>query len=162
MSLNPEIEKCFVTPTLESSQIPEIDLYMDQILSLLNSHFSENDNKTITKTMINNYSKAKVLAPVKGKKYTKQQIIQILVVYYLKNNLAINDIKEVLEPVHGDSDDIIEIYDHFVHEKNQLASELKAILEPHLADVAQEDKLLTLLKLSYLADALKDIMNTIK
>ena len=35
--------------------------------------------------MINNYSKAKVITPVKGKKYTKEQIIQMLIIYQLKN-----------------------------------------------------------------------------
>lgn len=162
MSFEMNIEKCLTSPTLSSQEIPEIDLYMDQILSLLNSHFNENDNKTITKTMINNYSKAKVLAPVKGKKYTKQQIIQILIVYYLKNNLAINDIKEILEPLYETDCDLIAIYDRFFYEKDQLACDLRSIIEPHLQNASNDDKLLALLKISYLADALKEIMLAIK
>ncbi len=162
MSISETIEKFLTSPTLESSEIPEIDLYMDQILSLLNSHFTEFDNRTITKTMINNYSKAKVLTPVKGKKYTKQQIIQILIVYYLKNNLAISDIKEVFEPLYEDNTDLVAIYDQFVSEKTQLAVALKSVLEPHLNEDSDQDKLLTLLKLSFMADAIKEIMTTMK
>ncbi|MDD3026849.1 MAG: DUF1836 domain-containing protein [Erysipelotrichaceae bacterium] len=162
MIIDSQIEKCLTSTTLESREIPEIDLYMDQILSLLNSHFAENDSKIITKTMINNYSKAKVLAPVKGKKYTKQQIIQILIVYYLKNNMAISDIKEVLEPLYENDSDLIAIYDQFVQEKIQLADELRSILKPQLENSNDENKLLTLLKLSFMADAIKEIMMTIK
>ena len=63
-------------------------------------HKKNEDDKLLTKTMINNYSKAKVITPVKGKKYTKEQIIQMLIIYQLKNNLSIQEIKELLTPIY--------------------------------------------------------------
>ena len=54
--------------------VPSLDLYMDQVLTLFNEGLQENKrhpgDKLLTKTMINNYSKEKILLPVKGKKYT--------------------------------------------------------------------------------------------
>ena len=47
--------------------------------------------------MINNYAKDRVISPVKGKKYTKEQIIQILFVYTLKGTLSIGEIKRILD-----------------------------------------------------------------
>ena len=74
---------------LKSQDIPSLDLYMDQIMTLFESNLKDNkrydDDKLLTKTMINNYSKAGVIKPVKGKKYTKEQIIGMLLIYNLKN-----------------------------------------------------------------------------
>ena len=84
------IEKESQKSSLVSKDIPDLDLYMDQIMTLFETHLSNNkkneEDKLLTKTMINNYSKAKVITPVKGKKYTKEQIIQMLIIYQLKNN----------------------------------------------------------------------------
>ena len=78
---------------LKTQDIPELDLYMDQIMTLFENNLSDNkrfkDDKLLTKTMINNYSKAGVIKPVKGKKYTKEQIIGMLIIYNLKNTITI-------------------------------------------------------------------------
>lgn len=81
----------------ESDKIPEIDLYMDQVLSLI-------EEKGITKTMINNYSKERLIKPVKGKKYSKEQIIQILFILNMKNNIALNEIKALMPHEEGKID----------------------------------------------------------
>lgn len=81
-------------------QIPEIDLYVDQIITLFDDQFKnkrrhEND-KILTKAMVNNYSKEKLIRPIKGKKYSREQILQILLIIYLKSTLSIGDIKLVM------------------------------------------------------------------
>ena len=69
---------------LISSDIPAIDLYIDQIINLVTDKNKTGSDryhdKQLTKTMINNYSKDGLIMPIKGKKYTKEQIIQILTV----------------------------------------------------------------------------------
>ena len=85
------VEKESQKSSIMSKDIPDLDLYMDQIMTLFEIHLAnhkknEND-KLLTKTMINNYSKAKVITPVKGKKYTKEQIIQMLMIYQLKKTI---------------------------------------------------------------------------
>ena len=63
---------------LKSEDIPALDLYMDQIMTLFDIHLADNkrydDDKLLTKTMINNYSKEGLLKPIKGKKYSKDHI----------------------------------------------------------------------------------------
>ncbi len=95
------LENLFVRSTLPAQQVPELDLYMDQIITLIQQGLSENcrseDEKILTKTMINNYSKDKLLKPIKGKKYSKEHILMLLLIYHLKQNLSITDIKRFLD-----------------------------------------------------------------
>ena len=85
---------------LISKDIPAIDLYVDQIINLISSKLSEGSerhrSRVLTKTMINNYSKDGIIMPVKGKKYTREQVMQILFIYSLKSTLSIGEIKRLL------------------------------------------------------------------
>ena len=53
--------------------VPEIDLYIDPVIQLFESKLRNqkrnDDEKILTKTMINNYAKGKLLLPIKNKKY---------------------------------------------------------------------------------------------
>jgi len=81
---------------VEYEKIPEIDLYMDQLTTFtedkLKAFKRRGDDKILTKTMINNYSKEKLLPPSAKKKYSRTHIALVLMIYHLKNNLAMNDI----------------------------------------------------------------------
>jgi Domain of unknown function (DUF1836). len=83
--------------------IPCVDLYMDQVTTLFEDKLShlkrDNEESILTKTMINNYAKAKILTPVKNKKYNKQQIITLILVYHLKQILSLEDINLILTPL---------------------------------------------------------------
>ena len=106
---------------LKSTDIPSIDLYVDQIINLhaekLKDGSERYHDKQLTKTMINNYAKDRVISPVKGKKYTKEQIIQILMVYTLKGTLSIGEIKRVLDGAYSiegfDGDKLTALYDKY-------------------------------------------------
>ncbi|MBP2239666.1 hypothetical protein J2Z40_000219 [Cytobacillus eiseniae] len=84
--------------TLED--MPQIDLYMDQVIQLFENQFGgskrNEDEKVLTKTMINNYAKGKLFFPIKNKKYSKDHLILISLIYQLKGALSINDIKDTL------------------------------------------------------------------
>ena len=90
-------ELAYVKP----EEIPNIDLYMDQVLSFINDrtrYLTRNpeEDKIFTKTMINNYAKTKILpAPVK-KKYSKDHILLLLMIYYFKGVLSVSDTGELL------------------------------------------------------------------
>lgn len=106
---------------LRSTDIPAIDLYLDQIMSLLSdaqkagaAHFAE---RQLTKTMINNYSKDGLIMPVKGKKYTKEHIVQMLLIYSLKNTLSMVEIKRILSDVYKKDISLPESYDDFIATK---------------------------------------------
>ena len=83
--------------------IPNIDLYMDQVTTFMDEHLSSSkrfdDDKILTKTMINNYTKNELLPPPNKKKYSKEHMILLIFIYYFKNFLSINDIKDILEPI---------------------------------------------------------------
>lgn len=99
MSINVEelLESSKKNGALHPDDIPALDLYMDQIIALISAHLgSEGDKEPLTRTMIHNYSKAGLISPVKGKKYTKEHILQMLAIYSLKNTLSIAQIKRVL------------------------------------------------------------------
>lgn len=88
---------------IKLSDIPDIDLYMDQVTTLFDMKLKplkrdEND-KIMTKTMVNNYAKAKFFPPVKCKKYNKEQIILLKIIYNLKQSLSLLDIETILTPV---------------------------------------------------------------
>ena len=112
---------------LRSSDIPSIDLYLDQILSLVEdkraqgSEISRRD-KPLTKTMVNNYSKDGLIKPVKGKKYAKEHIVQMLLVYALKSSMSIGEIKRMLsgvENLEGFEDaDLVACYDRYLDHKD--------------------------------------------
>lgn len=83
--------------------IPEIDLYMDQVIQLFESNLASvkrtEEDKVLTKTMINNYSKGKLLMSVNNKKYSKEHIILMSIIYNLKGALSINDIKSSVSKI---------------------------------------------------------------
>ena len=85
---------------LTSKEIPAIDLYVDQIINLISGKLADASprysTRQLTKTMINNYSKDGIIMPVKGKKYTREQVVQILYIYSLKNTLSMGEIKRLL------------------------------------------------------------------
>ena len=86
---------------VKPEEIPNIDLYMDQVLSFINDRtryltWNPEEDKIFTKTMINNYAKTKILpAPVK-KKYSKDHILLLLLIYYFKGVLSVGDTGELL------------------------------------------------------------------
>ncbi|MDE7431118.1 MAG: DUF1836 domain-containing protein [Lachnospiraceae bacterium] len=88
---------------INETDIPSIDLYMDQVTTFMDKHLKSSkrfdEDKILTKTMINNYSKNELLpAPIK-KRYTKEHVILLIFIYYYKNILSINDIKTILSPL---------------------------------------------------------------
>ncbi len=101
-------------------ELPTIDLYMDQVIELVNRYlqglelFSESSE--ITRPMINNYVKLKMMpAPVK-KKYGRIHLAYIIVICTLKQTLNISTIQKLL-PIEISEEEVKYIYNSFV--KNQ-------------------------------------------
>lgn len=83
--------------------IPNIDLYMDQITTFMDSQLEASkrhaDDKILTKTMINNYAKNNLLPPPVKKKYTREHMLMLIFIYYFKNLLSIKDIETLFAPM---------------------------------------------------------------
>jgi DNA-binding transcriptional MerR regulator len=88
---------------IEKTEIPDIDLYMDQVTTFMETKlfgYKRNlKDKIMTKTMINNYAKAKLFPAPFKKKYTRNHIMLLIIIYHLKNMLSINDIASLIAPV---------------------------------------------------------------
>lgn len=127
---------------LRLDEIPSIDLYLDQIISLTSEKRKEGSprffERELTKTMINNYSKDGLISPVKGKKYSKEQIVQMLLVYELKNTLSIGEIKRILQNVYAASspdDGMLQgVYSRFLDIKESEREGVCALVETFVAD----------------------------
>lgn len=103
---------------IKASMLPDLDLYVDQITTFLTRHLAKTirfeDDKIMTKTMINNYTKNHLLPPPDKKKYSRDHILLMIFIYYFKNFLPISDIKTILGPLtdkyfHKDEDLNLEI-----------------------------------------------------
>ena len=88
---------------IRPSLLPNIDLYMDQVTTFMDEHLQNSkryeDDKILTKTMINNYAKNNLLPAPEKKKYTKEHIMVLMFIYYFKNILSIGDIQSILNPL---------------------------------------------------------------
>lgn len=115
---------------IKLEDIPEIDLYMDQVIQLFESKLSDNkrnsEDKVLTKTMINNYAKAKLLMSINNKKYSKEHLILMSLIYELKGGLSISDIKVTL-------DNIVEKFE------NNEDYDLRLLYNKYL-DITEKDK----------------------
>ncbi len=142
---------------LKSSDIPGIDLYMDQVTTFMEDHLKGTardpiNDKIMTKTMINNYAKNKILPPPLKKKYSKEHMLFLIFIYYYKNVLSITDINTLFGPIRdkyfGKTGEfgIAEIYDRVANMCRDDMEALKAGIiakyeetEHAFDDVASED-----------------------
>ena len=125
---------------IKPGDVPNIDLYMDQVTTFMDEHLSDvkryEDDKILTKTMINNYTKNDLLPPPVKKKYSKEHIYVLTFIYYLKNILSISDIQMLLNPLTDkffnkeELPDLEYIYSEIYNmEKAQIASLSKDVVE---------------------------------
>ena len=88
---------------VKPEDIPNIDLYMDQVTTFMDTHLGASkrheDDKILTKTMINNYAKNDLLPPPEKKKYSKEHVLTLIFIYYFKSILSISDIQSILNPI---------------------------------------------------------------
>jgi DNA-binding transcriptional MerR regulator len=121
---------------IESSKIPNINLYMDQVLSFINENlkdYKQNPkDKILTKSMINNYVKNELIPKPENKKYNPEHIISLIYIFYLKQILSLEDVKTILrkyEKNHFNSNDINNLYKTFLLWEQKETGKLEKELE---------------------------------
>ena len=134
--MNENYRDLFLSSNIDEGDVPELELYMDQIITLIENKLGGErrnpDDKLLTKTMINNYSKDKLLQPIKGKKYSKEHVLMMLMIYHLKSALSIPDIKsffeemcpEITENSQYNSQKVREMYSNFSDIRSKTDEEL--------------------------------------
>ena len=131
--LNSVLESLSRIDYIHSGDVPNIDLYMDQVTTFMDAQLASTkryqEDKILTKTMINNYTKNNLLPPPTKKKYSKEHVLLLILIYYFKNNLSIKDIESLLKPLnekyfHSEEDlNLTSIYE-------EICSMEKAQIEP--------------------------------
>lgn len=124
---------------IEAGEIPNIDLYMDQVTTFMESHLGNlkrnPEDKVLTKTMINNYAKTELLPSPDKKKYSKNHVIMLMFIYYFKNVLSISDIKTLMKKItagyfkEGSNPSLEEIYNEVLQFQPEIIEMVRQDLE---------------------------------
>ncbi|MFD2629054.1 DUF1836 domain-containing protein [Oceanobacillus kapialis] len=131
---------------LDVKDIPDIDLYMDQVIQLFEKKFSpakrNEEEKVLTKTMINNYAKGKLFFPIKNKKYSRDHIMLISMIYQMKGALSIHDVKQTLEPLNNkivnEEIDLLSLYMSYLTLFDQNLELFKHDVHQHIEEAHSE------------------------
>ena len=155
---------------LKSEEIPAIDLYVDQILNLVSECLKKGSeryyDRQLTKTMVNNYSKEGLITPIKGKKYDKEQILQILMIYSLKSTISIGEIKRLIDAMYEtenfDVNELTRMYDRHLEikevDREQVTEVVDGIIKRNDLDVSDDlDYISLILALTALSAHLKNV-----
>jgi hypothetical protein len=157
---------------IKSDDIPNIDLYMDQVLSFLDEKLEytqrterDSEERVFTKTMINNYAKNDLLPPPVKKKYSKNHIMTLIFIYYFKNFLSINDVRTLIGPItdkyfgNEDNNGLDSVYDGILelgeerigHLKEDILDKYKASKEAYDGDDSDSEYLKLFMFMSLLS-----------
>ncbi len=150
--LNSILESLDRIEYIRAEDIPDIDLYMDQVTTFMDTHLKNSarnpsEDKILTKTMINNYAKNDLIPPPIKKKYSKEHVLLLIFIYYYKGILSISDIQELLEPITrqffdtSGTFDLSSVYEEvFGLEREQAASLKTDVMEKfHIAEQTFQD-----------------------
>ena len=106
----------FKLPSWE--ELPALELYMDQVIILLNQYLVRDITTPITQSMINNYVKLKAIpAPVK-KRYNKVHLTYLIIFCTLKQTLSIATIQKIM-PVDLEECEVIKLYTAFLQNRKK-------------------------------------------
>lgn len=100
--------------------IPNIDLYLDQVLLYVNqvcAPISTDKDKGLTASMVNNYVKHGYLTKPDKKKYQRKQIARLIAITTLKSVFSIQEIAQTLNSLQTQASSD-QLYDAFVDYMN--------------------------------------------
>jgi hypothetical protein len=140
------IEQLGLHTNMTLDEIPNIDLYMDQVIQLFENKFGDSkrndEEKVLTKTMINNYAKGKLIFPIKNKKYSKGHLLLMSLIYQLKGALSINDIQVTLDGINkritNEDIELDSFYNSYLTLSHKNAAEFNMDIEDRIKDIKEE------------------------
>ena len=125
---------------IELSKIPNINLYMDQALTFMNDNLYKNNthDKTLTKSMINNYVKSNLMPKPENKKYFPQHIIALIYIFYMKQTLSLDDIKSICKEYtnkHFNFNDMSKLYNMFLSIEKEEVGKIEDEVQSLASDI---------------------------
>lgn len=121
--------------------LPDIELYMDQIISIIEKYLKiyikvTNSDKLITRSMINNYVKLEIIPSPNKKKYSKVHLAYLLIICTLKQTLNMATIQKIM-PVDMSEEEVMNTYNSFVINQHKaylyVVENTKAVSAPILS-----------------------------
>lgn len=80
-------------------ELPALELYIDQVVTIVNEQLKGIGVEPLTKSMVNNYVKKKVIqAPIK-KKYAVNQLVDLLLIGFFKASFSLDEIRNGIAQV---------------------------------------------------------------
>ncbi|HVI39808.1 MAG TPA: DUF1836 domain-containing protein [Anaerovoracaceae bacterium] len=163
---------------IDANDFPDMEIYMDQAETFLNKELSiykkSEKDKVITKTMIGNYVKHNMMPRPVNKKYSKDHLIMLTLIYYLKGTFQMEEIEKIVKPLidnynseFDDKIDMTSLYEGILAvqttEQESLAKSINNMIEEskyHLkeTELSDDDMLelfMLIVNLSMKADAQK-------
>ena len=104
--------------------LPQLDLYMDQVILLLTRYLAPMERgaeeKFVTASIINNYVRMKVMPPPVKKRYSRVHLAYLVVICTLKQSLSISCIRQLL-PEDQSEASVRLVYEDFVEQYRSAA-----------------------------------------
>lgn len=114
-------------------ELPDLDLYMDQVISLLEKYLgflcTDSKDRVVTNTMINNYVKLKMIPKPKKKRYSKVHLAYLIAILSLKQVLTIKEIKDGIQ-FQANISGTKEAYNYFCDQIESALKQVLGILDP--------------------------------
>ena len=86
----------------DGKSVPDIDLYIDQLVSCLNTElplYAKDGEGPVTKGIVSNYTKHKMIPGPEGKRYTKDHCVFMLLAFYLKSCFSMDQVQRLMKPI---------------------------------------------------------------
>ena len=164
-SVNELMNKSFDKSYMLPDELPTIDLYIDQVTTLISQRLQGNsfpsNDKPLTKMMINNYSKAGLIKPIKGKKYTREQIIQMLMICSMKGVLSLSEIKDIISGLYSDEtfdeQQLSSCYNQAVASQKKSREDMAEFLSQYVDCQTKEQQFSAIMAVCAMADSLSEL-----
>ena len=129
-------------PQILPEEIPDLEIYMDQLTTYLDKRLGfynrEGESPFVTRSMVNNYSKAKLLPPPAAKRYSRVHVMLLSLVCQLKRIFTIQDLGKLLAPVSGEKE-TARLYCLFLEAQKEAFAKTPALAEELLSALEEED-----------------------
>lgn len=113
--------------------LPDIELYMDQVVSYLPRQSVGGKVPSMTSAMINNYVKDGLLPRACGKRYHKEHLIYLTAIGLLKNVLTVRDMKLLLDSEIAE-DRETDFYEKFLRGIDEAFGRVNGDIDPELPE----------------------------
>ena len=136
-------------------ELPDIGLYMDQVIALLTQYLDfipveDQTDKPVTPTTINNYVRLKVMPAPEKRRYYRVHIAFLIMIFTLKQGISIGSLQKLLPSPTDEEGVVAAFYTNYIQQVREIGSFYTAqtraavqdILDPQVTDQGLVEKFL--------------------